>query len=79
MNLPTASDYDKKDLRVPSTIRNHPGVRYCVLGDEAGSDYRYFVLLRDGWTFTEGAKSDCTGGGFNRVADFHDAQAKAPA
>ena len=68
--------FTKKDLRVPASIRNHPGVRYAVLGDEEGSDFRYFVELHSGWLFTDGSKTGGTGGGFNTAAAFHSAKAK---
>ena len=68
---------ETKDAKAPSSIRNHPAVRYVVRGEVEGSDYRWFVELRDGWRFTAGAKEACTGGGFNTVEDFRYANAKA--
>lgn len=67
---------EKKDSRVPASIRNHPAVRYCVLGDEEGSDYKFWIELHSGWKFTQGRAENCTGIGCDTVADFRYASAK---
>ena len=62
------------------TIKNHPGVLYCDLGHKTGSEFKYDVVLKDGWHFAalhEGSPDDYRQwSGFNSVAEFYEAEPK---
>ena len=54
-------------MNIPKTILNHPLVAFADLGDNQGSDYKYWVELKLDHVFDgyfSGAK------GFNSVKDF---------
>lgn len=55
-------------------IVEHPGVEECASGDAGGSDYKYDVLLKEGWVFKRGRMEGCQTGFFNNVTDFLYAQ-----
>jgi hypothetical protein len=57
-------------FRAPKAIQQHAGVEEITSGDAEGSDYRYYVWLKDGWRFTSGRMAGCQGAFFQSVADF---------
>jgi len=58
-------------MRIPKTIANHPSVQAVVSGEDQGSDYKYWVFLKDGHQFTGGRMAGCTGGcGIDSIEDF---------
>tara|TARA_R110000772_G_scaffold45987_1_gene105094 strand:+ start:422 stop:613 length:192 start_codon:yes stop_codon:yes gene_type:complete len=56
------------------TIIKHKAVESYDTGENQGSDYKHYVILKDGWKFTEGRCADCSSLFFNTLADFKDAQ-----
>lgn len=65
---------ERKDSRVPVTIRNHPGVEEALWGPDSGvDDYKYDVFLKDGWEFENGRMAGSQSGHFNNVGDFRTA------
>jgi hypothetical protein len=61
---------------IPKTIRNHPSVKFADLGDNQGSDYKYYCELKEGWKFTSGRMEGCSSLFFNTVRDFREANPK---
>ena len=41
-------------FRTPKAIAQHPGVQEIDDGIEGGSEYKYDVLLKEGWVFKRG-------------------------
>lgn len=55
------------------TIGNHIAVLECDPPSRSGSDYKYDVILHEGWVFESGRMRDGRCGGFNTVKEFKDA------
>lgn len=49
-------------------ILNHKAV--AELDDCSDSDYRYYVILKEGYVFSSGRNEGCSSMRFNSVADF---------
>lgn len=60
--------------RLSKKVTEHPAVQECDFGPDTGSDYKYDVLLKEGWVFKRGRMADCRTGFFNSVADFEHAE-----
>jgi len=54
-------------MNIPKTISNHPLVGFVDLGDNQGSEYKYWVELKLNYVF-DGYFSGVKG--FNSVKDF---------
>lgn len=55
--------------KLPKYITAHPGVEFADTGENQGSDYRWYIELRDGWCLAWGRNE---GGGsyfFNNRED----------
>jgi len=50
------------------TITSHPAVSH--LDDCSDSDYKYYVILKDGYVFGSGRNAGADNMRFNSVADF---------
>jgi hypothetical protein len=66
-------------MKFSKTMTNHPGVSEVLSGDDEGSDYKYWVGLKPGWTFENGRMAGCSGAFFNKVSDFLYAKPVPPA
>lgn len=60
-------------MKLPTTIINHPAVAKVTSGEDEGSDYRFYVWLKDGWSYKYGRNAGCQGCFFNTVRQFQDA------
>jgi hypothetical protein len=61
-------------MKAPKTILSHPAVMSVADGEEQGSDSKYWVFLKDGWGYYEGARESynwvCGGFAVDSVAEF---------
>jgi hypothetical protein len=57
--------------KAPKGIIQHEAVQECECGDEAGSDYKHDVYLKEGWVFERGRMAGIRSGFFHTVADFN--------
>lgn len=56
-------------------IASHESVLWKKNSSELNIDfYKFTVQLKPGWKFSEGTRSDCSGGSFMSVSDFFDAE-----
>lgn len=59
-----------KTFKPPKGIITHETVESCFSGNDEGSNYKYWVYLKNGYTFKQGRLEGCTCGGFDNVNDF---------
>lgn len=59
-------------MNIPKAIANHPGVQECVDASSIGYDeeYKYNVLLKDGWEWENGRNAGGQECNFRTVAEF---------
>lgn len=56
-------------------VTDHPAVLECDYAPDNGApDYKYDVLLKDGFVFRSGRMAGCQTGMFKTVADFYHAE-----
>lgn len=56
--------------RLSKKVTGHPSVEECDFGPDSGSDYKYDVLLKEGWEFKNGRMAGCRTGFFQSAEDF---------
>jgi hypothetical protein len=56
------------------TITKNKAVAQYDTGDNQSSDYKHYVILKEGWQFTEGRCAGCSSLFFNTLQEFKDAQ-----
>lgn len=64
-------------MKVPVTLLRQKGVANAVLGEEQGSDSKYWIFFKDGWGYYEyGQREDhcwISGGvGVDSISEFVD-------
>ena len=62
-------------MKIPKSILSHPAVHSVVLGEEQGSDSKYWVFLNNGWGYYEYGQRNtyhwiAGGVGVDSVAEF---------
>ena len=62
-------------MKIPKTITSHAGIKTVVLGEDQGSDCKYWIFLQVDWGYYEhGQRQDCCwicgGFGVDSVAEF---------
>lgn len=62
------NNFNKWRNAMSKTILNHPAVE--ELSDCSDSEYRYHVILKDGWVWGHGRNEGCQGMRFNSVKEF---------
>lgn len=40
--------------KLPKYLTSHPGVKFADSGENQGSDYRWYMELKDGWCLSSG-------------------------
>lgn len=65
----------KKYAGAPKGIWQHPAVEEVAYGPDSGYDeeYKYDVLLREGWVFESGKNEGCRSCTFRTIQEFKDA------
>lgn len=56
--------------KLSKQVTDHTAVKLCMFGPDTGSDYKYYVELKEGWKFKRGRMAVCGSGFFNSAADF---------
>lgn len=61
--------------KLSKKVTEHPAVLECDYApDEGAPDYKYDVLLKEGYVFSTGRMAGCKSGMFRTVADFNHAE-----